>query len=184
MKPEAAVSVVMPAREKSLEYEMDRQDALHPDGYPPTRDGIRLAIATAKDELEEALGAWRAGRCKCPQPRCQHHDWSGVAEEMLQAAAVIMRAVRSLRQGGARPKGPVPPVPGELLLDGWVRASDWTYQKGRWVIAQSYGPGYDLWEDGHPSDGESFRKGSRYYGHFALPEDAVHAQQREARAMG
>lgn len=86
----------------SLEYEMDRQDAIHPDGYPPTRDGVRLAIATAQDELNEALGAWRAGRCKCSTPRCGHHNWADTRGEMLQAAAVIMRAIRSIDEGRVR----------------------------------------------------------------------------------
>jgi hypothetical protein len=77
-----------------LVQEIECQDQIHPSGYPATRDGIRLAIAVAQeDELGEALEAWRRGRCKCPTPMCGHHDWTEAAEEMVQAAAVIMRSV-------------------------------------------------------------------------------------------
>lgn len=71
--------------------EIKRQDAFHPSGYPCTRDGIRLGLAAAEDELIEALDAWRDGRCKCPEPNCQHHDWSKVRVEAIQAAAVLLR---------------------------------------------------------------------------------------------
>jgi hypothetical protein len=86
----------MPALLDALQHEIARQDAIHPDGYPATRDGIRLAIATVIDETDEAREAWRRGRCKCPVPRCDHHDWSEAAGELLQAAAVIMRVLRSI----------------------------------------------------------------------------------------
>jgi hypothetical protein len=79
-----------------LAVEVSRQDAIHPDGYPPTRDGIRLALAAAADELAETLDAWRAARCKCPAPRCGHHDWAEVRVEAVQTAAVLMRMVREL----------------------------------------------------------------------------------------
>jgi hypothetical protein len=71
--------------------EMVRQDEVHPSGYPPTRDGVRLGIAAAEDEVEEALKAWRKGRCKCPTPMCDHADWSQTREELIQAAAVLLR---------------------------------------------------------------------------------------------
>lgn len=79
-----------------LDDEIGRQDRIHPAGYQATRDGIRLGIAAAEDELREALGSWRAGRCKCPTPRCNHHDWSDCRGELLQTAAVIMRIVREI----------------------------------------------------------------------------------------
>ena len=85
----------------ALAVEMVRQDVIHPDGYPPTRDGIRLAIAAADDELIETLAAWRAARCKCPKPRCGHHDWTEVGVEAIQTAAVLMRMVRALPQPSA-----------------------------------------------------------------------------------
>jgi hypothetical protein len=94
-----------------------RHDALHPDGYPPTRDGVFLGITTAVHELDrEAIDAWRRGRCKCPTPRCDHHDWSEVAAELLDAAAVIMRTLRSIAQRAEaanaseqREGNPIPP---------------------------------------------------------------------------
>jgi hypothetical protein len=78
--------------------EMARQDAIHPAGYPATRDGIFLAITTAGQEelLHEAMQAWRAARCKCPVPRCEHADFTEVAVEMLQAAAVLLRCIRMI----------------------------------------------------------------------------------------
>lgn len=79
-----------------LVIEIERQDQLHPSGYPATRDGVRLGIVAAEDELQEALGAWRRGRCKCPTPMCGHHDWAEVAEELIQTAAVIMRTVNAI----------------------------------------------------------------------------------------
>ena len=81
-----------------LQSEIDRQDGIHPDGYPATRDGLRLALAAFADELREAELAWREGRCKCPEPRCDHHDWMPLRGELIQAAAVVMRAVRSIDQ--------------------------------------------------------------------------------------
>lgn len=92
--------------------EMERQDAIHPDGYPATRDGIRLAIATGEDELKEALAAWREGRCKCSTPRCKHHDWNETRGELLQAAGVILRSIRSLEIA----RGITWDVPKELVV--------------------------------------------------------------------
>jgi hypothetical protein len=76
--------------------EVTRQDEIHPAGYAATRDGVRLGLATVGDELQEALDAWRPGRCKCRTPECGHHDWSEVRKELLQTAAVIMRTIRSI----------------------------------------------------------------------------------------
>lgn len=80
-----------------LTVEIVRQDGIHPDGYPATRDGVFLGITTAVYELQnEALPAWHAARCKCAVPRCGHHNWAATRAEMLQAAAVLMRAIRSI----------------------------------------------------------------------------------------
>lgn len=76
--------------------ELLRQDSIHPDGFPASRDGIRLALATADDELREALDAWRDGRCKCPTPRCAHHNWNDARGEMIQAVAVLLRSLVSI----------------------------------------------------------------------------------------
>ena len=80
-----------------LHDEIKRQDDIHPAGYPATRDGVFLGITTAVHELQfEAIEAWRDGRCKCSTPRCGHHDWRATRKELMQAAAVIMRTIRSI----------------------------------------------------------------------------------------
>ena len=76
-----------------VDREIERQDRVHPDGYPPTRDGVRLGLAAAQDELDEALVAWREGRCKCPTPNCDHADWEHVRTEAIQTVAVLLRVV-------------------------------------------------------------------------------------------
>jgi hypothetical protein len=81
-----------------LTAEVERQDRIHPAGYPATRDGVRLGIATVADETQEALDAWREGRCKCATPHCGHSKWHEVEGELLQAAAVALRAIRSIRE--------------------------------------------------------------------------------------
>jgi len=68
--------------------EIDRQDEIHPAGYPATRDGIRFGLATVEDELKETLDAWRAER--------RIEGWSDTEEELTQTAAVSMRLLRSL----------------------------------------------------------------------------------------
>ncbi len=79
-----------------LQAEIERQNTTHPSGYPATRDGIRLGLACAQDELEETLAAWRADRCKCPAPRCDHAEWEHTFEEAIQTAAVLMRLAASI----------------------------------------------------------------------------------------
>lgn len=69
--------------------EVYRQDEIHSAGYPATRDGIRLGIAAAQDELDETLEAWRAGR--------READWGTAAGEAIQVAAVLLRMVRAIR---------------------------------------------------------------------------------------
>jgi hypothetical protein len=87
-----------------LASEMARQDQVHPAGYPATRDGVFLGITTAIHELErEAIDAWRADRCKCPTPLCGHTTWAETRAEVLQAAAVLMRLVRSIDAASADP---------------------------------------------------------------------------------
>lgn len=78
--------------------EVERQDRVHPAGYPATRDGIRLGVAVAQDELDETLGAWREDRCKCPTPLCDHAKWEATAEEAVQAAAILVRTLRSISE--------------------------------------------------------------------------------------
>jgi hypothetical protein len=71
-----------------LAAEIDRQDEIHPAGYPATRDGIRFGLATVEDELKETLDAWRAER--------RTEGWTDTEEELTQTAAVSMRLLRSL----------------------------------------------------------------------------------------
>ena len=78
--------------------EIARQDELHPAGYPPNRDGLRLAIAYASDELRETRQAHRAERCKCPVPACGHARWRKTRTEVIQTAAVLLRAARSIEE--------------------------------------------------------------------------------------
>ena len=77
--------------------EIIRQDRLHPAGYPANRDGVRLGIAHAEDELEEVKLAHRADRCKCPVPNCGHAHWLDTETEVIQTAAVLLRLARSIR---------------------------------------------------------------------------------------
>jgi len=72
-----------------LIHECDRQDRIHPANFPATRDGIFLGITTAVHELDrEAIEAWRAER--------DHPRWDLTRNEMLQAAVVILRTIRSI----------------------------------------------------------------------------------------
>jgi hypothetical protein len=80
-----------------LAAEIARQDRLHPAGYPAHRDGVRLGIAHAEDELEEVKLAHRADRCKCSIPNCGHAHWLETEAEILQTAAVLLRLARSIR---------------------------------------------------------------------------------------
>jgi hypothetical protein len=100
-----------------LAAEVARQDQTHPAGYPATRDGVFHGIQTAVYELDvEAMGAWRTDRCHCGVPMCRHTTWAATRGEMLQAAAVVLRTIRSIDQAnrmcptcsslGARPLFP------------------------------------------------------------------------------
>ncbi len=74
-----------------LKAEVARQDEIHPAGYPATRDGIFFGICTAQvAELNEAMDAWRAER--------KVDGWPETETELLQAAGVIMRTIRSIRE--------------------------------------------------------------------------------------
>jgi hypothetical protein len=73
--------------------EIERQDLIHPAGYPATRDGVRFGIATVEDETKEALDAWRAER--------KVDGWPETRGELLQVAAVTMRIIRSIDEADA-----------------------------------------------------------------------------------
>jgi len=104
VNPSASLSADLPAVLDGASDEVQRQDGLHPAGYPATRDGIRLGLAAAQDELDEALGAWHQERCRCgTPPGCQHSRWAKTREELLQLAAVALRAVRSIDSNNLKP---------------------------------------------------------------------------------
>lgn len=86
---------------QDVAHEIERQNHIHPAGYPATRDGIRLGLAAAQDELREALDAWRAGRCKCSVPVCGHHDWMDTRVEIVQCAVVLLRIAAGIPVSGA-----------------------------------------------------------------------------------
>ena len=74
-----------------LVHEVARQDEAHPAGFPATRDGVFHGISTAIWELQrEALDAWQLEK--------RHALWRDTRMEMLQAAAVIMRTLRSITE--------------------------------------------------------------------------------------
>lgn len=75
--------------------EIARQDARHPGGYPPERNGIRAGIAALEDETGEALEAWHCEK-KSPPDRLPEHQWMDTRSELIQVAAVALRAVRGL----------------------------------------------------------------------------------------
>lgn len=70
--------------------EVARQDEIHPAGYPATRDGVRMGLATIQDELDEALAAWRDER--------REPHWTETEAEVLQVAGVAARLLRSMRE--------------------------------------------------------------------------------------
>ena len=73
--------------------EMARQDAKHAWFSATTALGrSRLAIACLEDEIIEVKDAWRSER--------RVDGWAHTEEELLQVAAVAMRALRDLREGG------------------------------------------------------------------------------------
>lgn len=89
-----------------LQTEVTRQDTVM-GGYHPDRDGVRMAISSLEDEVEEAKLAWRVERSGSPQPHdscgptCDRsHAWRQTRSEALQVAAIALRLVRDLREDG------------------------------------------------------------------------------------
>lgn len=69
--------------------EIAHQDAKH-GPFTGTRLGrSRLAVACLEDETREAMDAWRADRAP-------GSGWPHLRAELLQAAAVALRAIRDL----------------------------------------------------------------------------------------
>jgi hypothetical protein len=78
-----------PALDAALRTEIERQDVKHGRFSASTPLGYsRLAIACLEDEVTEVRDAWREER-KSPH-------WNHTLEELLQVAAVAMRAYRDL----------------------------------------------------------------------------------------
>lgn len=71
--------------------EVERQDKIHPAGFEPTRDGIRMGICAIADENDEALEAWREGK---REPETHMHRFHNVRVELIQTVAVGYRTIR------------------------------------------------------------------------------------------
>lgn len=99
----------------SLEWlrdEIARQDYVMGGGYARDRDGVRMAISSLEDEIDELKReikkikkAWRAERSGGPQPHdvcgpmCDRsHAWRQTRAEALQVAAIAFRLVRDLKE--------------------------------------------------------------------------------------
>lgn len=74
--------------------EVARQDVEHPNGYPLTRDGMRLGVAALSDELTEVWTEWNLSKRHFPT-----HHTSNLEVEIVQLIAVGIRMLRSLREG-------------------------------------------------------------------------------------
>ena len=86
--------------------EVARQDAIHPDGFPATRDGLRLGFAAMLDELDEAKDAWRSDRRSddvCPWLRIG--DDLHTEGELIQAVAIGLRMLRSIHEAAGPARG-------------------------------------------------------------------------------
>jgi hypothetical protein len=74
-----------------LGVEIRRQNEVHPHGYPATRDGVFLGIKTAVHELDvEAIGEWDKAK------RTEAWGDTGLRDELVQAAAIIVRLIHSI----------------------------------------------------------------------------------------
>lgn len=80
----------MQAAIRDVLEEVERQDELHPDGYPATRDGIRHGLACMQDELVESLMAWHKEK-RLPERRFQH-----TRAELKQCVAIGLRMLREI----------------------------------------------------------------------------------------
>lgn len=74
-----------------LAIEIAAQDRAHPAGYPATRDGLRMGIASLEDELREVHDEWHQWK--------KRDGWGGMEDELWQVAGIAMRMIRGLREG-------------------------------------------------------------------------------------
>jgi hypothetical protein len=84
-----------------LTAEIERQDVKHGPFTGTPLGRTRLAIACLEDEVREARDAWREDR--------EADGWPHLREELLQVAAVAVRAIRDL---------PEPCVPWREEIEG------------------------------------------------------------------
>lgn len=68
--------------------EVARQDQIQPEGYPNTRNGVRLGLACLQDELDETHAEWHV------EKRTQ---WEKTQIELTQAVAIGVRILRSMK---------------------------------------------------------------------------------------
>jgi hypothetical protein len=71
-----------------LEDEINNQDRKHGPFVGTELGRSRLAVACVEDEAAEARDAWRLDR--------RAHDWRRTKAELLQTAAVALRAYRDI----------------------------------------------------------------------------------------
>lgn len=64
----------------------------HPDGYPCTRNGIRLGLAAAEDEYWEAKDEWDLHKRHLDDPS----EVAPLRGELLQLAAVALMTVAGI----------------------------------------------------------------------------------------
>lgn len=81
---------------EGLMDEVTNQDHRHPDGYPLTRDGIRLGIASLDDETQEVWERWRDMKRRLFDGTSTKLELSFLREEILQVMAIGYRMVRSI----------------------------------------------------------------------------------------
>lgn len=89
-----------------VEQEVRRQDEIHPDGFPATRDGLRLGIGALEDEVEEVKRAWRQDRRRkeaCPWT--ERGEGHSTETELLQVVAVGLRMLRSIHEAAGPARG-------------------------------------------------------------------------------
>jgi hypothetical protein len=75
---------------------MEWMDEVHPQGFPCTRDGIRLGIAAIQDETSEVWKEWEANKRAFGKWLPNSDSLEPMRQELLQVAAITMRIVRSI----------------------------------------------------------------------------------------
>ena len=68
----------------------------YPEGYPYTRDGVRLGIAALEDEVAEVYEEWTRNK------RHLGNCITSIRAELLQVAAVAMMIIEGIDDSGER----------------------------------------------------------------------------------